>query len=397
MKREYISEAARRQDVLDAITDKGDLVEVIGPKTGHTNPSDQRRFLRYMVRDGLLCSCYVTGVVLGLPIRAEVAVYFKTPAARDAYAEKKGRERSDHTGQELGSRTQIHRERVLQAMDDKGQFISDIGHLTGFANVQNQRAFMRGMVSTKHVFQLVCSGAAIGKAPRRRFSIYFKTEAAMKEFEEGYRSRLKHQQNETLRAERERANAVRLAKRAEASAAKQAAKDAERIERQERRALAKATLEAARQAEREARAESRRIAREQREALQKAERERKAAKKAMHVPRPRQPVERTPARAPAVKPKLAKPRTPTQRQADTAQMLTRMRSLEAAEFESRKRTAWEMQQAIIPPTAKITVAPTPPDRYAVAAPSAGGFSNLRPGQYAFEASTCAAKAAGGTK
>lgn len=392
MKREYISEAARRQDVLDAITEQGDLVEFLGPKTGHTNPSDQRRFLRYMVRDGLLVSCYVPGVVLGLPIRAEVAVYFKTPAARDAYAEKKGRERSDHTGQELGSRTQIHRERVLKAMDDKGQFISDIGHLTGFANVQNQRAFMRGMVSTKHVFQLVCSGAAIGKAPRRRFSIYFKTEAAMKEFEEGYRSRLKHQQDETLRAERERANAVRLAKRAEASAAKQAARDAERVERQERRARAKAALEAARKAEREAREEARRIALEQKEAARKAEIERKAAQKAMHVPRPRQPVGRTPARAPAVKPRM-----PTQRQADVAQMLARMRSLEAAEFESRKRTAWEMQQAIIPPTAKITVAPTPPDRYAVAAPSAGGFSNLRPGQYAFEASTCAAKAAGGSK
>lgn len=73
-----------------------------------------------------------------------------------------------------------------------------------------------------------------------------------------------------------------------------------------------------------------------------------------------------------------------------AEMLFRQRR---AEHEAADRR----QQPVVDPDfsrAKRTVAPAMPDRWAVELPPQGGaFSSLKPGQYAFEPASCAARAA----
>jgi hypothetical protein len=84
-------------------------------------------------------------------------------------------------------------------------------------------------------------------------------------------------------------------------------------------------------------------------------------------------------------------RKPTQKQANTAQMLARVRIMEA----SNHRGKGDNTPAVPPPGKQIQVLPgfTGGNRYTVDGPVIGPFSSLKPGQYAFEASSAAARAA----
>lgn len=84
-------------------------------------------------------------------------------------------------------------------------------------------------------------------------------------------------------------------------------------------------------------------------------------------------------------------RKPTQKQADAAQMLARMRSQESANY----RPKGDNTPAVPPAGKSIKVLPgfTGRSRYTVDAPVSGPFSSLKPGQYAFEAVSAAARAA----
>lgn len=73
-----------------------------------------------------------------------------------------------------------------------------------------------------------------------------------------------------------------------------------------------------------------------------------------------------------------------------AEILARQRKREEAEANKPALLAGEPDMS----RAKVTVLPPMRDRWAVEIPAQGGaFSSLRPGQYAFEANTCAARAA----
>jgi len=84
-------------------------------------------------------------------------------------------------------------------------------------------------------------------------------------------------------------------------------------------------------------------------------------------------------------------RKPTQKQADTAQMLERIRSQEATGF----RPKGDNTPAVPPPGKKIKDLGgfTGRNRYTVDGPVVGPFSSLPPGKYAFEAVSAAARAA----
>lgn len=84
-------------------------------------------------------------------------------------------------------------------------------------------------------------------------------------------------------------------------------------------------------------------------------------------------------------------RKPTQKQADTAQMLARMRSQESANY----RPKGDNTPAIPPPGKSIKQLPgfTGRTRYSVDGPVTGPFSSLPPGKYAFEPVSAAARAA----
>ena len=84
-------------------------------------------------------------------------------------------------------------------------------------------------------------------------------------------------------------------------------------------------------------------------------------------------------------------RKPTQKQADAAQMLARMRSQESANY----RPKGDNTPAVPPAGKSIKVLPgfTGRSRYTVDGPVTGPFSSLKPGQYAFEPVSAAARAA----
>ncbi len=84
-------------------------------------------------------------------------------------------------------------------------------------------------------------------------------------------------------------------------------------------------------------------------------------------------------------------RKPTQKQADTAQMLERIRSQEATGF----RPKGDNTPAVPPPGKKIKDLGgfTGRNRYTVDGPVVGPFSSLPPGKYAFEPVSAAARAA----
>lgn len=84
-------------------------------------------------------------------------------------------------------------------------------------------------------------------------------------------------------------------------------------------------------------------------------------------------------------------RKPTQKQADTAQMLARVRIQESANY----RPKGDNTPAVPPPGKSIKQLPgfTGRTRYSVDGPVTGPFSSLPPGKYAFEAVSAAARAA----
>lgn len=83
-------------------------------------------------------------------------------------------------------------------------------------------------------------------------------------------------------------------------------------------------------------------------------------------------------------------RKPTQKQADTAQMLARIRTQEQSAYRARG----DNTPAVPPPGVRVQKLPgyTGSNRYSVDGPISGGFSDLKPGQYAFEPESAAAKA-----
>ena len=85
-------------------------------------------------------------------------------------------------------------------------------------------------------------------------------------------------------------------------------------------------------------------------------------------------------------------RMPGRKQIDTAQMLYRIRDQEVREA-AEKRARRDDRPVVIPKHVKPQVRKTPPGRFEVVGEITGGFGALKPGQYAFEANCCAAKAA----
>lgn len=85
-------------------------------------------------------------------------------------------------------------------------------------------------------------------------------------------------------------------------------------------------------------------------------------------------------------------RMPGRKQIDTAQMLYRIRDQEVRAAEER-RAGRDDRPVVIPDHVKPQVIKTQPGRFEVVGEITGGFGSLKPGQYDFEANSCAAKAA----
>ena len=85
-------------------------------------------------------------------------------------------------------------------------------------------------------------------------------------------------------------------------------------------------------------------------------------------------------------------RMPGRKQIDTAQMLYRIRSQEVRAA-NEKRSGRDDRPVVIPDHVKPQVIKTQPGRFEVVGEITGGFGSLKPGQYAFEANSCAARAA----
>lgn len=85
-------------------------------------------------------------------------------------------------------------------------------------------------------------------------------------------------------------------------------------------------------------------------------------------------------------------RMPGRKQIDTAQMLYRIRDQEATEASHRRsnQSTYELTEEDLK---KVRVSETPKPRFWVDPETKGAFGSLPPGQYAFEANSCAARAA----
>lgn len=248
------------------------------------------------------------------------------------------------------------RARILAALTPEGVLLNDLVPVSGMCR-ENCGALLRQMAKAG-----LCWNAR-GKLGTEEAEVrYFPTEASRDAWLAAYQEIRAARLKELRRQERKRQVDPAIAARIAANKAlrKQMAE-----KRAQEKAALKASRAAARQAARiaakgEAAAEARRAKDRERKRIQ-------AAKKAVA-------------------------RMPGRKQIDTAQMLYRIRAQEVREAEE-KRAGRDARPAINPNNVQPQRYPTPPGRFEVVGEITGGFGALKPGQYAFEPSSCAARAA----
>lgn len=218
-------------------------------------------------------------------------------------------------------------------------------NFTGYSKIVNTHELLREMVLAEQIY-----GARVLFNGKRAELVLFSTAEDRDEFAAKAKQTVAEREKKAS-AERNRRKLERL--------------KAERAERVAERARARAEAKAAKEA-----AKAKKIAEREEAARLKAEAK---ANKTRSV----------------VKTKRA-PGNPRKRNDNAvAEMLRKQRrSDEAREKKVPVKIEPDFSRA------KVTIAPKAPDRWAVEIPQGGGFSSMRPGQYALEANCCAARAAG---
>ncbi|MDI4633313.1 hypothetical protein J7U46_09665 [Pelomonas sp. V22] len=244
------------------------------------------------------------------------------------------------------------RARICAALTPDGVLLNDLVPVSGMCR-ENCGALLRQMAKAGMVW------SARGKLGTDEAEVrYFPTEASRDAWVSSYleirAARLKEQRRQERQRQVDPAIAARIA--ANKALRKQMAekREQERIQR-------KAERDAARIASKSAEAA---------EARKAKDRERKRIK--------------------AAKKQVA--RMPGRKQIAVAQMLYRIRDQEVREA-AEKRARRDDRPVVIPAHVKPQIIKTQPGRFEVVGEITGGFGALKPGQYAFEPSSCAAKAA----
>lgn len=237
---------------------------------------------------------------------------------------------------------------ALRSIDDKGTTLAVLHEACGYSNTASTLEIVNGLMRAGQVFAVKAK-----LTTDVHLTYYFRTQHAADAFLEDYRQVAAERAAELRAARHKRKAAVRKAKRQERlpqieaeMAKRKSARDAERAAR------VAAKNEAAAEARRAKEAERKRI---------------KAAKSVVA-------------------------RMPGRKQIDTAQMLYRIRAQEVRAIED-KRAGRDDRPVIVPEHVKPQVIKTKPGRFEVVDEITGGFGALKPGQYAFEPSSCAARAA----